>query len=234
MLIVNKINVLYGDLQTLWDVSLRVDEGLLVSLVGSNGAGKTTLFKTIIGLLRPKSGSITFLGEQIDKLSPADIIKLGIAQVPGGRHLFSSMSVKENLELGAYVSEARKKVADTLDWVFSIFPILKERQNQQARSLSGGEQQMLAIARGLMARPIMLMLDEPSLGLAPKLVLRVFDTIKQIKNEGMTIFLIEQNTTQALALSDRGFVLETGRIVLEGTREELLENEYVKKAYLGR
>ena len=233
MLNVNKINVFYGDLQALWDVSLRVDKGQMVTLVGSNGAGKTTLFKTIIGLLRPKSGSITFLGKRIDNLSPADIINLGIAQVPEGRRLFSSMNVRENLELGAYVPEARKKVGDTLDWVFSIFPILKERQNQLAGSLSGGEQQMLAIARGLMARPKMLMLDEPSLGLAPKLVVKVFDIVKKIKDEGVTILLIEQNIVQALAISDMGFVLETGKIVLEGTREQLLKNKHVKKAYLG-
>ena len=233
MLNIDNINVYYGDLQILWDVSLRVDKGLVVTLVGSNGAGKTTLFKTIIGILRPKSGSITFLGKRIDNLSPADIIRLGIAQVPEGRRLFSNMNVLENLELGAYVSEARKKVDDTLDWVFNLFPILKERQNQLAMSLSGGEQQILAIARGLMARPQMLMLDEPSLGLAPKLVVQVFDIIQKIKDEGMTILLIEQNITQALALSDLGFVLETGRIVLEGTREQLLQNEHVKKAYLG-
>jgi len=233
MLNVSKVNVFYGDLQALWDVSIRVDKGQTVALIGSNGAGKTTLFKTIIGLLRPKTGSITFLERRIDNLSPANIINLGIAQVPEGRRLFPNMNVRENLELGAYVSEARKKVNDTLDWVFSIFPILKERQNQLAGSLSGGEQQMLAIARGLMARPQMLMLDEPSLGLAPMMVTKVFDTIKKIKEEGVTIFLIEQNTTQALALSDRGFVLETGRIVLEGTREQLLKNKHVKKAYLG-
>lgn len=233
MLNIDKINVYYGDLQILWDVSLRVDKGLVVTLVGSNGAGKTTLFKTIIGILRPKSGSITFLGKRIDNSSPADIIRLGIAQVPEGRRLFSNMNVLENLELGAYVSEARKKVDDTLDWVFNLFPILKERKNQLAMSLSGGEQQILAIARGLMARPQMLMLDEPSLGLAPKLVVQVFDIIQKIKDEGMTILLIEQNTIQALALSDLGFVLETGRIVLEGTREQLLQNEHVKKAYLG-
>ncbi|MFX0210322.1 MAG: ABC transporter ATP-binding protein [Candidatus Hodarchaeota archaeon] len=233
MLNIDKINVYYGDLQILWDVSLRVDKGLVVTLVGSNGAGKTTLFKTIIGILRPKSGSITFFGKRIDNLSPADIIRLGIAQVPEGRRLFSNMNVLENLELGAYVSEARKKVDDTLDWVFNLFPILKERKNQLAMSLSGGEQQMLAIARGLMARPQLLMLDEPSLGLAPKLVVQVFDIIQKIKDEGMTILLIEQNTIQALALSDLGFVLETGRIVLEGAREQLLQNEHVKKAYLG-
>jgi len=233
MLTVNKINVFYGDLQALWDVSLRVDKGQMVALLGSNGAGKTTLFKTIIGLLHPKSGSITFLGERIDKCPPADIIKLGIAQVPEGRRLFSTMNVRENLELGAYVPEARKKIGDTLDWVFSIFPILKERQKQLAGSLSGGEQQMLAIARGLMARPKMLMLDEPSLGLAPMLVVKVFDIVKKIKDEGVTILLIEQNITQALELSDRGFVLETGKIVLEGTRKQLLENKHVKKAYLG-
>ncbi len=233
MLNIDKINVYYGDLQILWDVSLRVDKGLVVTLVGSNGAGKTTLFKTIIGILRPKSGSITFFGKRIDNLSPADIIRLGIAQVPEGRRLFSNMNVLENLELGAYVSEARKKVDDALDWVFNLFPILKERKNQLAMSLSGGEQQMLAIARGLMARPQLLMLDEPSLGLAPKLVVQVFDIIQKIKDEGMTILLIEQNTIQALALSDLGFVLETGRIVLEGAREQLLQNEHVKKAYLG-
>jgi len=233
MLEVDKINVFYGDLQVLWDVSLRVDKGQIVAVVGSNGAGKTTLFKTIIGLLHPKSGSISFLGKRVDNLSTADIINLGIAQVPEGRRLFPTMTVKENLEIGAYVPSARKKAHDTLDWVFTLFPILKERQNQLAGSLSGGEQQMLAIARGLMARPKLLMLDEPSLGLAPKIVIKVLETIKRIRDEGVTILLIDQNVRQALEISDAGFVLETGRVVLEGNSKQLLKDKRVKKAYLG-
>ena len=233
MLEVDKINVFYGDLQALWDVSFEVHEGEKVVIVGANGAGKTTTLRTISGLLRPRSGEIRFLGQRIDRLPPHKIVELGIAHVPEGRRLFPRMTVLENLEMGAYIKRAREKFEDTLEWVFSIFPRLKERKDQIAGTMSGGERQMLAIARGLMSRPKLLMLDEPSLGLAPKLVLKVFEVIQRISDEGVTILLVEQNVRHALELADRGYVLETGRITLSGAGEELLENEHVKKAYLG-
>ena len=233
MLSVNKINVFYGDLQALWDVSLKVEKGELVALVGSNGAGKTTTLKTISGLLKPRSGSITFQGVRIDKLQSHQIVELGIVQVPEGRGLFPQMTVYENLLMGAYVKRAWDKRFETLEFVYNLFPILKERKHQIAGTLSGGEQQMLAIAKALMSRPKILMLDEPSIGLAPKLVLKVFEMIKKIHEEGVTILLVEQNVRRALEIADRAYVLETGRIVLEGTGKELLESEHVKKAYLG-
>jgi len=233
MLEVDKINVFYGDLQALWDVSFEVHEGEKVVIVGANGAGKTTTLRTISGLLRPKTGEIRFLGQRIDRLPPHKIVELGIAHVPEGRRIFPRMTVMENLEMGAYIKRAREKFDDTLEWVFSIFPRLKERKDQIAGTMSGGERQMLAIARGLMSRPKLLMLDEPSLGLAPKLVLKVFEVVQRISEEGVTILLVEQNVRHALELADRGYVLETGRITLSGRGEELLENEYVKKAYLG-
>lgn len=233
MLDVDKIEVFYGDLQALWDVSFRVDKGEIVVILGANGAGKTTVFKAVTGLLHPKSGSIRFCKEPIQNFQPFEIVKRGLAHVPEGRRLFSSMNVLENLELGAYLSEARKKSDETLEWIFNLFPILKERQNQLAGSLSGGEQQMLAIARGLMSRPTLLLLDEPSLGLAPKLVLKIFNMIKRINEEDVTILLVEQNIRHALTIADRGYVLETGKIVLEGDRNTLMKSEHVKKAYLG-
>ncbi|HDJ25787.1 MAG TPA: ABC transporter ATP-binding protein [Candidatus Bathyarchaeota archaeon] len=233
LLKVNNIDVFYGDLQALWGVSFEVHEGEKVVIVGANGAGKTTTLKTISGLLRPRSGTIEFKGQRIDKLPPHKIVELGIAHVPEGRRIFPKMTVLENLEMGAYIKRAREKFDDTLEWVFSIFPRLKERKNQIAGTMSGGERQMLAIARGLMSRPDLLMLDEPSLGLAPKLVMKTFEVIKRIGEEGVTILLVEQNVKHALELADRGYVLETGRITLSGTSEELLSNDYVKKAYLG-
>ncbi len=233
MLKVNKINVYYGDLHVLWDVSLEVKEKETVAIVGANCAGKTTLLNTISGILKPRSGEIYFMNERIDKAHPSKIVELGIVQVPEGRQLFPQMTVLENLEMGASVPRAWEKRNETLEWVYQLFPILKERKNQKAGTLSGGEAQMLAIARGLMARPKLLMLDEPSLGLAPKLVLKVFEIIEKIREEGVSILLVEQNVGHALEISDRGYVLETGRIVLEGESRELLKNEYVKKAYLG-
>lgn len=233
MLEVNGINVFYGDLQVLWDVSLRVNKGEIASLIGPNGAGKTTLCKTIIGALHPKTGSISFIGKRIDKLSIPDIIRLGITIVPEGRRLFGNMTVRENLELGAYASEMKKKIDDALDRVFNLFPVLKERQNQLAGCMSGGEQQMLAIARGLMSKPKFLILDEPSLGLAPKIVLKVYEVIERICDEGVTILLVEQYAGHALKNSDKGFVLENGKIVIEGFSEKLLKDERVRKAYLG-
>jgi branched-chain amino acid transport system ATP-binding protein len=233
MLVVDGINVFYGDLQALWNVSFKAEKGSITVIVGPNGAGKTTTLKTISGLLRPRSGSISFLGERIDNAPPHRIAELGISHIPEGRRLFPNMTVLENLMTGAYTRKAWEKRNETLEWIFQLFPILKERRNQLAKTLSGGEQQMLAIGRGLMSRPKLLMLDEPSLGLAPKLVLFTFNIVKQIHEEGVTILLVEQNVRQALELADKAYVLETGRIILEGEGKELLESEYIKKAYLG-
>jgi branched-chain amino acid transport system ATP-binding protein len=231
MLKVNKIDVFYDALQVIWGVSLEVNEREIACIVGPNAAGKSTLLNTISGLLHPKSGSISFLGKRIDHLSPDKIVELGISLVPEGRRLFSEMTVLENLELGAYSKEARLKKDETLEWVFQLFPILKERKNQLARTLSGGESQMLAIARGLMSKPKLLMLDEPSLGLAPQLVLKLFDVIAEIK-KGLTILLVEQNAYEALKLADTAYLLENGKIKLRGTGKELMDDDYLKKAYL--
>ena len=232
MLEVKNINVFYDEIQVLWSLSLKVSKGELVTVIGPNGAGKTTLLKTISGLLIPKNGEILFLNEKINGLSPYKIVRKGIIQVPEGRRLFPYMSVIENLEMGAYtISESKKK--ENLEFVFNLFPILKERKNQLAVTLSGGEQQMLAIARALMSSPKLLMLDEPSLGLAPKLVIKIFETINFLKENGITILLIEQNIRNALSLADKAYVLENGKIVLQGTGKEILENNYVKTAYLG-
>lgn len=233
MLEVNGINVLYGDIQALWGVSFEIEEGELVVIVGSNGAGKTTTLKTVSGLMHPDGGSINFLGQRIDQASPHRIVEMGIAHIPEGRGLFPYMSVLENLEMGAYTRRAREKKDESLEWVYGLFPILAERRDQLAGTLSGGEQQMLAIGRGLMSRPKLLMLDEPSLGLAPMLVLDVFETVKQINQQGVTVMLVEQNVRHALELADRAYVLENGRITLQGTGKELLENDYMKEAYLG-
>ena len=233
MLEVKSVDVFYGDLQVLWGISLKVEKGEIVALIGPNGAGKSTLCKTIIGLLRPRRGSISFMGKRIDNLATPEIVRLGVSIVPEGRRLFANMTVRENLELGAYASEARKNVKDNLEWVFSIFPILKERQNQLAGSLSGGQQQMLAIARALMSRPKFLILDEPSLGLAPKIVLTVYDVVKKLREEGVTILLVEQYAGQALRSSDKAYILEQGRVVGWGPSDNLLKDERVRKAYLG-
>jgi len=233
LLSVDKINVFYGDLQALWEVSFNVEKGEIVTIVGSNGAGKSTTLRTISGLLRPRTGSIQFLGETLEKIPPHGIVKLGVAHIPEGRRLFPLYSVMENLKMGAYTRKQIEKKDETLEWVFKLFPILKERRNQAAGTLSGGEQQMLAIGRGLMSRPKLLMLDEPSLGLAPKLVLTLFDLVRKINEEGITVLLVEQNVRHALHLAHRAYVLETGRVVLEGEGDELMDNEHVKKAYLG-
>ena len=233
LLNVDKIKVFYGKVQALFEVSLKVEKSELVGLIGANGAGKTTTLKTISGLLHPEEGSIYFMGKKIDHLPPHKIVELGISLVPEGRHLFPNLTVVENLKLGASTREARAKVHDTMEWVFNLFPILKERKNQRAQTLSGGEQQMLAIARGLMSRPRLLLLDEPSTGLAPILASSLFKTIKELNEEGVTILLVEQNVKQALRISDRAYVLETGKIVLEGRSDELLNDPRVKKAYLG-
>lgn len=233
LLKIRKINGFYGDIQVLYNVSMDVEENEVVSIIGANGAGKSTLLKIISGLKKPKSGNIEFKGEIINTLDSHKIVEKGIVQIPEGRKLFPLLTVQENLEVGAYVARANKFIKETLKDIYQLFPRLEERKYQLARTLSGGEQQMLAIARGLMAKPSILMFDEPSLGLAPLLVKGVFDTIKTIKNQGITVLLVEQNVHHALELCDRGYVLENGKIVLEGKGKDLLKNPEVKKAYLG-
>lgn len=233
MLQVNNIDVFYGDLQALWDVTFAVDEGDFIGIVGANGAGKTTTLCTISGINTPRSGNIWFNGNEIGGLPPHRIVELGIAHIPEGRRLFPYLSVQENLEIGAYIRRAREHKQESLRWVYGLFPVLKERKNQLAGTLSGGEQQMVAIARGLMSKPKLLMLDEPSLGLAPKLVLKTFEMVKKINEDGITIILVEQNVRTTLDYVSKAFIIETGRIVLEGSGKQLLDNEYVKKAYLG-
>ena len=233
MLEVSNIDTFYGKAQALWDVSLRIDEAEMVALVGANGAGKTTLLNTISGLLRPASGSVEFLGKRIDGLSPHSIVGLGISHVPEGRKLFADMTVRENLEMGAYPYHAWKQKEETLEQVYQVFPALKEREGQLARTLSGGEQQMLAMGRGLMSRPKLCMFDEPSYGLAPRLLLEVFQVVKSLREQGITILLIEQNVSRTLEIADRAYVLENGRVVLEGVCDKLLQSDYVRKAYLG-
>jgi branched-chain amino acid transport system ATP-binding protein len=233
MLEVSNLDTFYGKVQALWGVSLRVDEGEIVALIGANGAGKTTLLNTISGLLRPTSGSVEFLGRRIDGLTPYAIVELGISHVPEGRKLFPEMTVRENLEMGAYPYHAWKVKKETLEQVYQVFPVLKERERQLARTLSGGEQQMLAMGRGLMSRPKLCMFDEPSYGLAPRLVLEVFQVIQSLREQGLTILLVEQNVRHSLEAGDRAYVLENGRVVLEGPCHQCLESEHVRKAYLG-
>jgi branched-chain amino acid transport system ATP-binding protein len=233
MLEVSNLNVFYGKSQALRDVSLKVSEKEIVALVGANGAGKTTLLNTISGLLRPASGSVEFLGKRIDRLPPHRIMQLGICQIPEGRKLFSDMTVGDNLEMGAYSSAAWKRRKQTLEQVYQVFPALKERQRQSAKKLSGGERQMVAIGRGLMSNPRLCMFDEPSYGLAPKLFSEVLEVIKHLREQGITIFLVEQNVRQTLETADRAYVIENGRIVLEGKGRDLLQNQQVKTAYLG-
>jgi len=233
MLEVSNLDVFYGKAQALRDISLRVDEKEIVALVGANGAGKTTLLNTISGLLRPASGSVEFLGKRIDRLAPHTIVKLGISHIPEGRRIFTDMTVRENLELGAYISEAWKRRGETLEQIYQLFPLLKERRRQSAGKLSGGERQMLAIGRGLMSSPKLCMFDEPSYGLAPNLLSEVFEIIERLREHGITILLIEQNVQHTLETADRAYVLENGRIVLEGKGKDLLQEDLVKKAYLG-
>ena len=233
MLEVNAINAGYGEIRILWDVSLQVNEGEIVALVGANGAGKSTIIKTISGLLPLTSGNIKFEDRRIDTLVVHTIITRKIALVPEGRRLFPYMTVKENLELGDYVEKDSAKVRENLKWVHSLFPILRERGNQMAGTLSGGEQQMLTIGRALMSKPKFLMMDEPSLGLAPVIVGDVFKTVNLLHGEGMTILLVEQNVRKALETAQRGYVLENGRMVAEGESGTLMANEDIRKAYLG-
>ena len=223
----------YGDVQVLWGVSLSVREGEIATLVGANGAGKTTTLKTISGVVRATAGSMLYDGERVDRLQSHQIASRGISHVPEGRRLFPLMSVRENLELGVVSNAARTSRDESLEHVFSLFPRLKERSAQMAGTLSGGEQQMAAIGRGLMARPRLLMLDEPSLGLAPIVVREMFEIIREVNRSGITILLVEQNVQQSLKISDRAFVLENGRVVLEGQGAELLDDERVREAYLG-
>jgi branched-chain amino acid transport system ATP-binding protein len=233
MLKVRQIAVSYGNVPVLRGVSFNIEENEFVSVIGSNGAGKTTILKTISGLLPVSSGEIWFLGLRIDIIPSHRICQLGLVQIPEGRKLFPSLTVLENVEMGAYASLARKKLDANKEKVFELFPILKNRKNQIAKTLSGGEQQMLAIARGLMSDPKLFALDEPSLGLSPLVRKNIFETVKRINREGITVLLCEQDARHSLSLAKRAYVLEVGRIVLEGKGEDLLENDHVKKAYLG-
>ena len=233
MLQIDEIDVYYGKIQTLKSVSLTVNDGELVTLIGSNGAGKSTTLKTISGLLRPKTGSITYNGQRIDQIAPHEIVSLGVVHCPEGRRLFGHLTVAENIRLGAATRRDRAEIERTRQQVYELFPRLAERSGQSASTLSGGEQQMLAIGRALMAQPKLLLLDEPSLGLAPLLVELVFDTIRRIKAQGVTILLVEQNAWQALEIADRGYVMETGKIILADTASALLANPQVEQAYLG-
>ena len=233
MLQVRNVSAFYGKIQALWDVSLEVREGEIVVLVGANGAGKTTLLNTISGILHPISGRIEFNGKQIDGQPVSRIVEHGISHVPQGGRLFPDMTVRENLEMGAYLSQAWKQREETIQYVYRIFPILKEREKQIVMTLSGGEKQMVAIGRGIMSGPKLCILDEPSDGLAPLLVLEIFRVIKSLREQGITVLVVEQNVKQSLEMGDRAYVLENGRIVLDGKSGDLLKNDYVRKAYLG-
>ena len=223
----------YGDMQVLWDVSFEVKEKEILVLVGANGAGKSTTLKTISGILRPRAGTISFDGVRLDEVPGDKVIRHGVVHVPEARRLFREMSVEENLVMGSLAPEAKRKRAETLEWGYGLFPRLRERRRQAAGTLSGGEQQMCAVGRGLMALPKLLMFDEPSLGLAPILVSEVFEIVKRINQSGVTVLLVEQNVRQTLAMCHRAYVLENGRIVLSGTGQELLSDSHVKEAYLG-
>jgi branched-chain amino acid transport system ATP-binding protein len=233
MLTINKLNFSYGDMQVLWDIDLEVNEGEIVTVVGANGAGKSTTLKNISRLERPQSGSITFQGEELKRLESHQVVERGLVQVPEGRKIFPEMSVLENLRMGSFIKSARPDRATNLERVFTLFPRLKEREKQLGGTMSGGEQQMLAIARGLMANPKLLLLDEPSLGLSPLFVKIIFEIIQEINKQGVTILLVEQNVFQSLKIANRAYVLETGRVVLSGTGSDLLNNDHVKKAFLG-
>jgi branched-chain amino acid transport system ATP-binding protein len=233
LLEISHIDVFYGDVQVVFDLSLKVEEGEVVSIIGGNGAGKSTLLKTISGLMQPSKGEITFEGKPIHHRYPEEVVEAGIVQVPEGRRLFSLMSVQDNLIVGAYNKRADGQKQKTLETVYQLFPRLRERLAQMAMTLSGGEQQMVAIGRGLMALPKLLMLDEPSLGLAPILIKSIFETVRKIADLGTTVLLVEQDVKHSLSLSNRGYVLEHGRAVMEGPAKELLENPHIRTAYLG-
>ncbi|MER1988477.1 ABC transporter ATP-binding protein [Solibacillus isronensis] len=233
MLIINDIDVFYGNIQALKGISLEVKEGEIVTLIGANGAGKSTLLKTISGLLKPKRGSIEYLGAAIDGKPAQSIVKAGISHVPEGRRVFSNMTVEENLELGAYLRNDREAIKKDLNHVFELFPRLLERRKQLSGTLSGGEQQMLAMGRALMAKPKLIIMDEPSMGLAPLMVKNIFNIIEMVNKEGVTVLLVEQNAHMALSVAHRAYVLETGKIVLTGSAKELQESDEVRAAYLG-
>ncbi|WP_073259551.1 ABC transporter ATP-binding protein [Streptococcus suis] len=227
------LSVNYGVIEAVKDVSFEVNEGEVVTLIGANGAGKTSILRTISGLVRPSAGTISFLGNEIQKVPARKIVADGLSQVPEGRHVFAGLTVMENLEMGAFLRNNREENQANLKKIFARFPRLEERKNQDAATLSGGEQQMLAMGRALMSQPKLLLLDEPSMGLAPIFIQEIFDIIQDIQKQGTTVLLIEQNANKALAIADRGYVLETGKVVLSGTGKELLASEEVKKAYLG-
>jgi branched-chain amino acid transport system ATP-binding protein len=229
----DRVSVGYKDLTVIHDVSFRVGDGEVVSLVGSNGAGKSTILRAIAGLLKPTRGEIRLRGQAIHRTPPYQIVKQRVAMVPEGRQLFGRLSVWDNLLMGAYTLRSRQLIAESLEEVLALFPILRDRREQRAETLSGGEQQQLAIARGLMSRPELLLLDEPSLGIMPKLVTEIFRTIREIRKKGITVLLVEQNVFEALEVADRAYVLQTGRIVLEGRGAELLRSDLVRQAYLG-
>lgn len=233
MLRVDGIDVFYGDVQVLWDVSFEVKQGEIVALIGANGSGKSTTLATISSLLRPRKGGVFFEGAPIHTRPPHDLVTLGMAHIPEARRLFPEMTVRENLLLGALAPEAKKSRPETLERVYALFPRLKEREKQQAGTLSGGEQQMAAIGRGLMSKPRLLMLDEPSLGLSPLLVGDIFRVISEVHEQGVTVLLVEQNVFKTLSIADRAYVLANGRVVLSGTGAGLLADDHVKKAYLG-
>lgn len=230
---INNIDVFYGDVQVIFGLSLNVKEGEVVSIIGGNGAGKSTLLRTISGLMQPAKGEIRFQGDHIETAPPETIVEQGIVHVPEGRRLFSLMTVKDNLVVGAYNRRADLAREETLPEVYALLPRLRERENQIAMTLSGGEQQMVAIGRGLMAKPKLLMLDEPSLGLAPILINSIFETVRKVADQGTTVLLVEQDVRHSLSLSDRGYVLEHGRIAMEGPAKELLDDPHIKTAYLG-
>jgi branched-chain amino acid transport system ATP-binding protein len=233
MLEVQGLSAGYGKVQVLWDLSLNVGEGEFVALVGANGAGKTTLLRTVSGVMRPTAGTVTFLNKRIDTMHANDIVNLGLSHIPESRKLFTDMSIKENLEMGAYPRRSWKERQETMKWIFGLFPRLEERAKQLSRTLSGGEQQMLAMGRGLMSKPKMIIVDEPSNGLAPLVVTEVFEILKSLHKEGMTILLVEQNVRQTLNIADRAYVLENGRLALEGVCSVLKQSDHVRKAYLG-
>ena len=233
MLEVNDIKVYYGMIQAIKGVSFHVDEGEVIALIGANGAGKTTILHTVSGLLTPKEGSITFEGQDLVKIPGYKIVSMGMAHVPEGRRVFAQLSVLQNLMMGAYARKDKEEIAQTLETVFDRFPRLKERQNQMAGTLSGGEQQMLAMGRALMSHPKIILMDEPSMGLSPIFVNEIFDIIQEVSKSGTTVLLVEQNAKKALSIADRAYVLETGKIVLEGKASDLLNNDSIKKAYLG-
>lgn len=233
MLELKNVDTFYGNIQALRDVSLHIGEGEIVTLIGANGAGKSTTLMTICGINRARNGEIVFLGKPIQKSAPNAIVALGISQVPEGRLIFPDMTVLENLELGAFLRSDSKEIRKDLEYVYGLFPILAQRRKQTGGTLSGGEQQMLAISRALMARPRLLLLDEPSLGLAPIIIQQIFQIIRRVNDGGTTVFLVEQNANQALRIAHRGYVMETGRIVMEGSADKLLASPEVRSAYLG-